>query len=67
MRPALNLDNVPARVAGGTDNMIFDITGNHGNFKSKSGFGHPGCDFGEKPIAEALPTSHPVGPAPPAP
>jgi uncharacterized protein GlcG (DUF336 family) len=63
-RHALNLDNVIAGVADGTDNMIFDITGNHGNFKSKGGFGHPDCDFGEKPIAEALPTSHPVGPAP---
>jgi uncharacterized protein GlcG (DUF336 family) len=46
----------------GDDNIIFDITGSHGNFKSKSGFGHPECGFGERPIAEALPTTHPVGP-----
>lgn len=64
VRHALNLDNVPTGVAAGTDNIIFDITGSHGNFKSKSGFGHPDCGFGEKPIAEALPTSHPVGSAP---
>lgn len=63
-RFALNLDNVIAGVAAGTDNMIFDIVGNNGNFKSTGGFGHPDCGFGEKPIAEALPTSHPVGPAP---
>ncbi len=61
-RSALNLDNVIAGVAAGTDNIIFDIVGAAGNFKSKGGFGHPECGFGERPIAEALPTSHPVGP-----
>lgn len=64
VRHALNLDNVTSGVASGTDNIVFDITGSHGNFQSKGGFGHPACGFGERPIAEALPTTHPVGPAP---
>lgn len=63
MRPALNLDNVPAGVAGGTDNMVFDIVGGNGNFKSKGGFGHPECDAAATAVANALPISHPVGPA----
>jgi uncharacterized protein GlcG (DUF336 family) len=63
-RHALNFDNVPNGVAGGTDNIIFDIRGAQGNFSSRSGFGHPECGFGERPIAEALPKSHPVGPTP---
>ena len=62
-RHALNLDNVPGGIAGGTDNIIFDIRGSNGNFSSKSGFGHPECGFGEAPIATALPKTHPVGPA----
>jgi uncharacterized protein GlcG (DUF336 family) len=66
-RHALNLDNVIAGVANGTDNIIFDIKGSHGNFQSKGGFGHPECGFGEQPVAEALPTTHPVGPAAAAP
>jgi len=65
VRHTLNLDNVPAGVApGGTDNVIFDIRGSQGNFGSKSGFGHPDCGFGERPIAEALPGTHPIGAAP---
>jgi uncharacterized protein GlcG (DUF336 family) len=60
-RHALNLDNVPAGVSGGTDNIIFDIRGSNGNFASKSGFGHPECGFGEAPIATALPKTHPIG------
>jgi len=61
-RFALNLDNVIAGVSAGTDNIIFDITGRPWQSKSTSGFGHPDCGFGEKPIAQALPASHPVGP-----
>jgi len=65
VRHTLNLDNVPAGVApDGTDNIIFDIRGSQGNFGSKSGFGHPDCGFGERPIAEALPGTHPIGAAP---
>jgi len=67
VRNSLGLDrldvNPTAGVsATGDDNIIFDITGSHGNFKSKGGFGHPDCGFGEKPIAQALPTNFPVGP-----
>ena len=63
-RHALNFDNVPNGVAGGTDNIIFDIRGAQGNFSSRSGFGHPECGFGERPIGEALTKTHPVGPTP---
>jgi uncharacterized protein GlcG (DUF336 family) len=63
-RHTLNFDNVPAGVAGGTDNIIFDIRGGNGNFSSKSGFGHPECGFGEAPIAQALPKTDPIGAAP---
>jgi uncharacterized protein GlcG (DUF336 family) len=62
-RHALNFDNVPNGVAGGTDNIIFDIRGSNGNFASKSGFGHPECGFGEAPIGTALPKTHPTGAA----
>ncbi len=66
IRHNLNFDDVPAGVApgapNGTDNIIFDIIGSNGNFKSKSGFGHPECGFGETPIAKALPTTFPIGP-----
>lgn len=63
IRSSLNYDDVPAGVApDGTDNIIFDIVGSNGNFKSKGGFGHPECGFGETPIAKALPTTLPVGP-----
>lgn len=63
IRHALNLDDSPAGVApGGTDNMIFDIVGSNGNFKSKGGFGHPECGFGETSIIKALPTNFPIGP-----
>ena len=61
VRHALVLDFVPAGVSPtGDDNIIFDITGSHGNFQSKSGFGHPQCGFGETPIAVALPTTNPI-------
>ncbi len=61
-RDALGLDNIPGGVSPtGDDNIIFDVTGNHNNFASMSGFGHPECGFGETPIAEDLPFSHPIG------
>jgi uncharacterized protein GlcG (DUF336 family) len=65
VRHRLNLDNVPTGVAGGTDNIIFDLTDDgHGHLVSKSGFGHPVCDDTAKTVAENLPVSDPVGPAP---
>jgi uncharacterized protein GlcG (DUF336 family) len=45
-RDTLGLDFVPAGVGTPGDNMIFDITGSHNNFASKSGFGHPECGVG---------------------
>lgn len=61
-RDALGLDFVPAGIAAdGTDNMIQDITGNHGNFASKGGFGHPTCGLGDEDTIEALPTTYPYG------
>jgi uncharacterized protein GlcG (DUF336 family) len=64
LRHALNLDNVPAGVAGaapGTDNIIFTVD-------ELDGFEHPTC-FDANPeaegehvdIANALPETHPVG------
>lgn len=68
-RDALGLDHVPAGVSpSGDDNIIFDVTptspgkSGFGHFASASGFGHPECGFGERPVAEALPASHPIGP-----
>jgi uncharacterized protein GlcG (DUF336 family) len=68
-RDALGLDHVPAGVSPtGDDNIIFDLTPSNpgksgfGHFASASGFGHPECGFGERPIAEALPTTHAIGP-----
>jgi uncharacterized protein GlcG (DUF336 family) len=68
-RDALGLDSVPAGVSDtGDDNIIFDVTPTNpgksgfGDFASASGFGHPECGFGERPIAEALPSTHPVSP-----
>jgi len=65
-RHALNLDNVPAGVAGdGKDNIIHDVTVDTGtgHTVSKGGFGHPTCSAESTQIANALPTSHPPGPA----
>ena len=65
VRHLLNLDNVPTGVAGGTDNIIFDLTDDgHGHLVSKSGFGHPACDDAAKAVAEQLPVTDPGGPAP---
>lgn len=69
VRHALNLDNVPAGVAdGGTDdNMVRDTTTDAatGHTTSPSGWGHPGCVGGAAAdaIINALPTTHPKGPA----
>ena len=65
VRHALNLDNVPAGVAGaGKDNIIHDVTVDPGtgHSVSKGGFGHPTCSAESTKIANALPTSHPPGP-----
>jgi uncharacterized protein GlcG (DUF336 family) len=65
VRHALNLDNVPAGVAGaGKDNIIHDVTVDPatGHTVSKGGFGHPTCSAESTKIANALPTSHPPGP-----
>lgn len=71
VRYRLNLDDVPAGVAdgGADDNIIFDITGSHGNFASKSGFGHPLCgiDPDEKNYPGELVSGYPIGPNPPSP
>ena len=64
-RHALNLDNVPAGVAGaGKDNIIHDVAVDPatGHTTSKGGFGHPTCSAESTKIANALPTSHPTGP-----
>ena len=66
-RHTLNLDNVPAGVAGeAKDNIIHDVVvdGATGHTTSKSGFGHPTCSAESSKIAEALPTSQPPGPKP---
>jgi len=52
VRNALGLDNVPFGVGTPGDNMIFDITGNHNNFASNSGFGHPECGVGGSDAAD---------------
>ena len=64
VRDRLQLDFVPTGVsATGDDNIVFDIAEDaNGNKVSAGGFGHPLCGFGEEPIADGLPTSHPVGP-----
>ncbi len=65
VRHLLNLDNVPAGVSPtGDDNIVHDIVINAtGHPDSPSGWGHPDCGTAEKAIAEALPTTYPVGPA----
>jgi uncharacterized protein GlcG (DUF336 family) len=71
LRWRLNLDNVPAGVAGaGKDNIIFDLAGGagaHANGPSAGGFGHPSCDgvgVASSAIATGLPVNFPPGPAP---
>jgi len=61
----LNLDSVPTGVAGGTDNIIHDVTINAtGHPVSAGGFGHPACDATATAAAAALPALFPVGPTP---
>lgn len=67
VRHALNLDNVPAGVAGAAkDNIIHDVAVDAatGHTVSKSGFGHALCSSDSASIAAALATSHPTGPTP---
>jgi uncharacterized protein GlcG (DUF336 family) len=67
VRHALNLDNVPAGVAGpGKDNIIQDVVVDPatGHTTSKSGWGHPSCSPESTAMANSLPTSHPTGSAP---
>ena len=66
VRHALNLDNVPAGVAGpAKDNIIHDLTVDPatGHTTSKSGWGHPACSAESTAIANNLPTTHPTGSA----
>ena len=68
VRDILNLDNVPAGVAGtvAADNMINDIYDDRsiGQKVSPSGFGHPACDTAATSISNGLPASNPLGPNP---
>ena len=52
VRDALGLDYVPGGVGMPGDNIIFDINGNHNNFASQSGFGHPECGVGTSDAAD---------------
>ena len=64
VRHALNLDNVPAGVAGpAKDNIIHDLTVDPatGHTTSKSGWGHPACSADSTAIANSLPTTYPTG------
>jgi hypothetical protein len=64
VRHSVNLDNVPAGVAGaGKDNIIHDavVDAATGHTTSKSGWGHPACSAESTKIAGNLPTSHPTG------
>ena len=64
VRSMLNMANVPAGVANGTDNMINDIAPDRGTGQlvSASGFGHPTCDAAATSISAGLPATTPVGP-----
>jgi uncharacterized protein GlcG (DUF336 family) len=67
VRHALNLDNVPAGVAGSDkDNIIHDVTvdAGTGHTVSKGGFGHPTCSAESTKIAGDLPKTHPPGSTP---
>jgi uncharacterized protein GlcG (DUF336 family) len=60
VRHALNLDNVPTGVAGGTDNIIYDIAPDaHRHPVSAGGFGHPTC-FPATPAPGTLPATGPL-------
>ena len=64
LRHYLNLDNVPAGVSPTKDdNIVHDLKNDeHGHPASPSGWGHPTVGDDAKRIAEALPSTHPVGP-----
>jgi uncharacterized protein GlcG (DUF336 family) len=62
VRSMLTMDNVPAGVASGTDNMINDFTVNNGQLVSASGYGHPTCDALATSITSGLPATNPLGP-----
>lgn len=67
VRHALNLDNLPGGVSPTSDdNIIHDVNVDPttGHTVSAGGFGHPRCDAAATAAATALPTTHPVGPAP---
>jgi uncharacterized protein GlcG (DUF336 family) len=62
VRDKLKLDFVPGGVAGGTDNIIFDIGEDlHGHPKSTSGFGHPTCAGVDATTAADLIAHFPIG------
>jgi len=63
LRHALNLDNVPAGPADGTDNIIYDADGAITGFEHPTCFDTPGRGDHVQ-IAQQLPTTHPVGPEP---
>ena len=53
--PGFNASQVPAGVGpNGKDGINYDVTGNHNNFESKGGFGHPECGFNGKAVAIAI-------------
>lgn len=68
LRFRLNLDNVPAGVAGaGKDNIIHDLggpSGGHATSPGPSGWGHPACDAAATAAAANLPVGFPAGPNP---
>jgi uncharacterized protein GlcG (DUF336 family) len=61
VRDLLGLDFVPGGVAGGTDNIIYDLANNQGQVASTSGFGHPTCSNTSTGIANGLPVLLPLG------
>jgi uncharacterized protein GlcG (DUF336 family) len=62
VRDLLNLDNVPAGVAGaGGDNMINDFFVDRGQSVSSSGYGHPTCDQATTSLSSGLPGTNPLG------
>ena len=67
VRDLLQLDNVPAGVAGASgDNMINDFIFDSRTTQtlSPSGYGHPTCDAVATSITAGLPATNPLGPNP---
>jgi uncharacterized protein GlcG (DUF336 family) len=55
VRQSLGLNSVPNGVSPAkNDGIIYDVTGSHGNFASKSGFGHPTCGGSEQSVAISI-------------